>query len=229
MRKFIAKLLSYVYMLRYGKITFSQEGEDLIIRNVFKGKRDGFFVDVGAHHPIKLSNTAYMSIFWGWTGINIDARPGSMKLFGVLRSNDISLERGVSDQAEELGFYLFDKPEYGTFALDVTNRSHNTKPKLVGTHRIATSTLTEILDEVMTPGKHIDLLSIDAEGYDYKIVKSLDFAKYKPRLVIVEDPKFSFANRRESKVYELLMKNGYQLYAKTIRSLYFLRRRSAQG
>ena len=56
--------------------SYSQEGEDMILRRIFGDKRLGFYVDVGAHDPRRFSNTYY---FYkrGWRGINIEPRPGS--------------------------------------------------------------------------------------------------------------------------------------------------------
>src|SRR6476646_5268501 len=71
---------------RYGYRSYSQEGEDRVLASLlFKirgGKEvtDGFYVDVGAHHPFKYSNTCFFYAR-GWQGINIDAWPGSMAAF----------------------------------------------------------------------------------------------------------------------------------------------------
>ena len=65
-------------LVRGIQYSFSQEGEDLVLARIFEGKKNGFYVDIGAHHPTRFSNTHY---FYrrGWSGINIDAMPGSMK------------------------------------------------------------------------------------------------------------------------------------------------------
>ena len=54
------------------RYSFSQEGEDLLIDRMFDGQSVGFYVDVGAHHPTRFSNT-YLLYLRGWRGINIDA------------------------------------------------------------------------------------------------------------------------------------------------------------
>ena len=61
---------------RFNSKSYSQEGEDLILSRYFDGQREGFFIDVGAFHPIRFSNT-YLFYRLGWSGINIEARPGS--------------------------------------------------------------------------------------------------------------------------------------------------------
>ena len=68
----------------YHRLYYSQEGEDILLARFFFGKSQGFYVDIGAHHPQRLSNT-YHFYLQGWRGINIDAMPGSMSSFETLR------------------------------------------------------------------------------------------------------------------------------------------------
>lgn len=79
------------------QLSFSQEGEDLILQRLLADRPPGFFVDVGAYHPIRFSNT-YVLYRQGWRGINIDATPGAMRLFSEVRSEDINLEAFVAEE-----------------------------------------------------------------------------------------------------------------------------------
>src|SRR3989344_4572766 len=74
-----------------GKRSYSQSGEDMILRSIFDDKKEGFYVDVGAFHPKLYSNTYY---FYkrGWRGINIEPNPGAN--FGI-RKGDINLKCGI--------------------------------------------------------------------------------------------------------------------------------------
>ena len=69
-------------------ISFSQQGEDIIIQNYFENKFDGFFIDIGAYHPIKYSNT-FALYLKGWKGINIEPNPDNIPLFQNIRRRDI--------------------------------------------------------------------------------------------------------------------------------------------
>ena len=60
--------------------SYSQEGEDMILRRFLAGQKDGFYVDVGAHHPVRFSNTYYF-YKQGWAGINIEPNPDSLAAF----------------------------------------------------------------------------------------------------------------------------------------------------
>jgi hypothetical protein len=79
----------------FGRITYSQEGEDMVLARLFEGLgRPGFYVDIGAHHPVRFSNTFY---FYrrGWHGVNVDALPGTAMLFQRMRPRDKTIECGV--------------------------------------------------------------------------------------------------------------------------------------
>ena len=72
-------------------LSCSQFGEDMIVRHLLADVPIGFYVDIGAHHPVYYSNT-YHFYCRGWRGINVDARTGSMELFNLLRPRDINVE-----------------------------------------------------------------------------------------------------------------------------------------
>ena len=97
----------------------AKEGEDIILSEFFPNKTDGFYVDVGAHHPMRFSNT-HMFYKKGWRGINIDAMPGSMKAFERKRPRDINLEIGVSGKEGEMTFYMFDDPALNGFSMEIS-------------------------------------------------------------------------------------------------------------
>lgn len=87
-------LFKNLYITRFHHKSYSQEGEDMILSRIFGDKKNGFYVDVGAHHPFRFSNT-YLFYKRGWLGINIDAMPGSMRLFDRFRKNDINIESAI--------------------------------------------------------------------------------------------------------------------------------------
>ena len=99
---------------KFARKYYSQEGEDCILRVLFQGKETGYYVDVGAHHPYRYSNTA---VFYkrGWSGLNIDATPGSMDLFNEHRPRDVNIEAAVSDENQRLTYHIFDEPALNTF------------------------------------------------------------------------------------------------------------------
>lgn len=94
--------------------SYSQEGEDMIMRRLLSGKKDGFYVDIGAHHPFRFSNT-YHFYKQGWRGINIDARPKIMRTFDRMRPRDTNIECAIGETEGYLDYYCFAEPAFNGF------------------------------------------------------------------------------------------------------------------
>jgi FkbM family methyltransferase len=206
----------------FHKISFSQDGEDVVLAELFNDKSEGFYVDVGAHHPQRFSNT-YIFYLKGWKGINIDAMPKSMEIFNVLRPHDINLEIPISDKSEVLTYYEFDESALNSFSLPLSQeRITTSKYKIIAETQLKTLTLAEVLDKYLPPEQTIDFLSIDVEGLDYPVLSSNNWDKYKPKVILVEDLELSsLKNISTSKVCLFLEERGYILIAKTMRTLVF--------
>ncbi|MGD8780746.1 MAG: FkbM family methyltransferase [Ignavibacteria bacterium] len=205
----------------YAQKTFSQEGEDLILRKFFARRNEGFYVDVGAHHPKRFSNT-YHFYKLGWRGINIDATPGSMKLFDKFRPRDINLEIPVSDKNETLEYYIFDDPALNTFSKEISDkRIEEGYYKLVNTVRLSTQSLNSIFDSYLPQDTNIDFLTIDVEGFELPILQSMDFMKYRPNVILVEAIESSLDKILNGNLNKLLKSNKYAFFAKTFNTLFF--------
>ncbi|MBK26556.1 MAG: SAM-dependent methyltransferase [Halobacteriovorax sp.] len=203
--------------------SFSQEGEDLILNRIYEHKSDGFFVDVGAHHPMRYSNT-YLFYKKGWKGINVDAAPHSMDAFKELRPRDINIEVPVSDTTEELSYFMFNDGALNTLdekrAKSIETES-NGRFKIVKEVKLKTKTLEEILDQNIPNGKKIDFMSIDVEGLDLKVLKSNNWNKYSPDYLLVEDPEVSIEGILKSEISLYLNSLNYQLSYKTYGTCFY--------
>lgn len=210
------------YISRDYSISFSQEGEDLVLNRIFEKQRRGFYVDVGAHHPQRFSNT-YFFYLKGWQGINIDAMPGSMKLFEELRPMDINIEAAVSDVSEELTYYIFNDPALNGFSESVSaDRDRIQGYKIVDRKIIKTQKLSDLLQAYLPEDQTIDFLSIDVEGLDYQVLLSNDWLKYKPTVLLVEELVTSLgALPSQSETFRFLQKQGYELFAKTCNTSFY--------
>jgi len=114
---FLNRFTNNYKKVSYKKVSYSQCGEDTIIDHIFKSLKINkpTFMDIGAHHPFKLSNTA---LFYesGCQGINIEPDPDLFKLFKKYRKRDINLNIGVSDKPGELLFYIMSSQAMNTFS-----------------------------------------------------------------------------------------------------------------
>lgn len=205
----------------FENLSYSQEGEDRVLMRFFEEKTKGFFVDVGAHHPTRFSNT-YLFYLKGWRGINIDAAPGSMNLFDVLRPNDINLELPVSLSNQTLKYYIFNEPALNTFSESEAYKKNGLREyKILNTKNLKTYKLSQILDEHLPLGKHIDFMTIDVEGLDFEVLQSNDWQKYHPSIILVESLRASVKEIMSSALNVFLEKLGYTLVAKTYNTLFF--------
>lgn len=203
--------------------SYSQEGEDLILLREFYDITNGFYVDVGAYHPKRFSNT-YLFYKKGWRGINIDARPGSMELFNRQRPRDINIEVPVADKNEELIFYTFNEPAVSGFLEELSlERTKKDGYKILKSEKLKTKKLYQILDESLPEGVEISFLSIDVEGFDYNVLLSNNWDKYKPRIILTEQLSTTVEESERSEISKYLKSLGYIMFAKTPNTSFFRR------
>ncbi|WP_205942381.1 FkbM family methyltransferase [Pedobacter sp. SYP-B3415] len=219
-RRTVRKWLGYKEPEEYLNISFAQEGEDMLLDRILNEKAEGFFVDVGALHPTRFSNT-YKFYKRGWRGISIDALPGSMKRFNDVRPRDINLEIPVSDKKEHIPFYVFNEPALNTFSKELAEERNKKEIFYIEkTLNLETQTLSEILERYLPEGQPIDFFTIDVEGFDLQVLKSNDWLRHKPSIVVIET-EISFDRMENSEVYSFLTKLDYTLCAKTLKTCFF--------
>ena len=187
------------------KKTYSMDGEDLVIADYFKKKQNGFYVDVGCYHPIHRNNT-FLLYKKGWKGINIDIHSFSIELFNYLRPEDLNYNFAISDKKELINMY-FQKELSQLSTIDYDQA----KKSLVGKikeKKIQAFTLDEVFKFSNLDNIKIDLLDIDVEGADLKVLKGLSFKKFRPELICVE---IHDKNLKESETFKLLNNLNYEL------------------
>jgi FkbM family methyltransferase len=218
---FTYPLLLEIEKLQKRTLCFSQEGEDLILETFFDGMYQGFFVDIGAYYPIRFSNT-YLFYLKGWTGINIDARPESMKIFNEIRPKDINIEVAIGKKEETLTYYMFDEPALNGFSKEISEDRHkNTPYKIQKTVNTPLKRLETVLDENMPKNIPIQFMSIDVEGLDLEVLQSNNWEKYKPLMMLVEISVVSQGLAMDSPIHLFLTEKGYELVAKTYRTSFY--------
>ena len=209
------------YFDSYALKSYSQEGEDMVLRRLFEKQKTGFYVDVGAHHPKRFSNT-YFFYKLGWSGINVDAMPGSMTAFNRIRPRDINIEKPVSNKKQLLTYYAFNEPALNGFSKELSEERDGKGSYFVKfTKDIETSTLEEILDDNLPKVQSIDFLSIDVEGLDFNVLKSTNLEKYHPKVILVEILNSSLVDIQVNEIYKFLTDAGYELYAKAVNTVIF--------
>lgn len=222
LRNIAVKIVSSLFpRLRYGVRAYSSEGEDLILQRIFGQKENGIYVDVGAHHPFRVSNT-YLLHKKKWTGINIDPLPGSKALFNRHRPKDTNLEMGVSAVKQQLTYFIFNEPALSTFSPEkVKEYTRAPQYRVIKEQKIDTWPLADILDRYLAKNVSIDFLTIDAEGLDMEVLRSNNWNKYRPAYVLVESQPFELFHIDNSELCQYMKQEGYSIFAKTYYTYFF--------
>jgi FkbM family methyltransferase len=202
----------------FSKVSYSQSGEDLIVDFIFKelGIQTPTYIDIGAHHPYYLSNTA---IFYskGSRGINIEPDPSLFLAFEKERNFDINLNVGIADKESTLDFYVMNVNTLNTFLeKEVENYCNQGDFHIKEVKKINVTTLRNVLEKY-NKGVFPDFLTLDAEGVDEIVLKSIDFEKNKPTVICTETISFSSNGKgiKNVEIIHYLESKGYLLYADT--------------
>jgi len=193
---------------RFGGVTYAQHGDDIVMRCVFDslGIDNPSYLDIGAHHPSNISNT---KLFYdaGSRGINVEANPNLFSQFMVDRPYDINLNFGVGKEAGFIPFYMIDNYSgRNSFDFETVNAFVQDYPEfsIKQVVDLPVMTVAQLLSNRAVP----DFLTIDVEGLDYDILKSIDFERYPFKVICVEvggSDKINYADA----VSSLLEENNY--------------------
>jgi FkbM family methyltransferase len=207
--------------------SYAQEGEDIILLRLFGNTHRGFYVDVGAHHPQRFSNTCAL-YQRGWRGINIDADPDAIDAFRRERPRDINLSLGVLQVSGSSTLHVFSDPALNTFDKALAHdREKIPGYRLVAKRDVATERLETILAAHLPAGSAVDVLNVDAEGRDLEVLRSNDWRRFQPRCVLVEARIAGLDELGSDPTNIFLSGQGYRLYAKTVNTLIYVRRDEA--
>ena len=177
----------------------SQQEEEALVRDFFRGAATGFFVEVGANHPIKRSQSFHLEQA-GWTGVLIEPQPDLAAFLVTERKAKVFAVACTSPNTagDTLPFHVAGPLS----SLNADRMAPGAKADYV--IMVPTRTLDDVLEEADAP-RVFDLLSIDVEGHEIEVMRGFDFAHWKPRLIMLEDHVESLSKHR------VLEQNGYSL------------------
>jgi FkbM family methyltransferase len=163
------------------------------------------------------------AIHKGWARINVDAMPGSMQAFKKVRPRDINLEFGVGTKEGERDYYLFNEPALNGFSKELSERRHvaETPYKIVEVVKVNVKPLSKILEKYIPSKQVIDFLNIDVEGLDLDVLRSNDWQRYRPKLVLIEVLGNSLRELGGSEIGKFMEGLNYSVYAKCMNTVFF--------
>jgi FkbM family methyltransferase len=164
-------------------ISYAQNREDVWLARVFKDQKRGFYVDIGAAHPVWDSVTKYF-YDQGWTGVNVEPWAASFNEILFFRPRDINLQVAVSNFEGTAAFHgLPENPALSSLSsAQVAKHGSAGAPQSVD---VPVTTLNRLF-EIHVGDRQVDFLKIDVEGYEKEVIEGGDFKKFRPKVIIVE-------------------------------------------
>jgi FkbM family methyltransferase len=206
-------------------ISFSKSGDDIQLMKLLNRNKPGVYVDIGCWHPIKASNTYFFNLR-KWKGLCVDPNPELKSLFEKYRPSDCFINAGIGDSNVLMKYYMFEESSMNTFCEEFVEK-HNLKSKIIETKKIPVYSLKEILDNNLKEDDCLDFFDIDVEGLDLEVLKTNDWNKYRPKVIIIESD-ISIKQDVKSEITKYLEVQNYILIGKSIingdlGNLFFLR------
>jgi len=161
----------------------AQYGEDLHV-DAMLGVPRPFYVDVGANHPVHLSNT-WRFYRRGAHGINIEPDPSVFPRLTARRPRDVNLQIGIGSARGSLPFYRMSASTLSTFSRSDAELYLKDGYRIVDTVQVPVRPLADVLAEHRPEGP-IDLCSIDVEGRELDILSSNDWKRFRPTVIVLE-------------------------------------------
>lgn len=214
------------------RLSYAQQGEDVVLQAVLEhlGIARPRYLDIGAFHPTIGSNT-FLFYVLGSRGVLVEPNPSMAALLRRARPDDVVLDVGVSvDGSTAADYYVLrDRPQLNTFSREQADRyvaeaGPGTIERVV---RMPLRGVNEILAEHFADAPP-DLVSIDVEGLDLPLLRSLDFARFRPAVLCVETLVYGTSEQREPTL-ELLRGHGYAARAGTFVNTIFVDERRLRG
>lgn len=200
---------------KFGYVTYAQHGDDLMIANLFdlleiKKYR---WLDLGAHHPIHISNTA-LSYSRGMSGVNVEANHQLMHELETRRPRDINVNLGVGLKDGKQTFYMYSNASgRNTFCPGEVQLYGRRVEKEV---QVDVLTVNEIVTRYCD-GVWPELLLTDLEGLDYDVLESADFSHSRPKIIVTEVRRYD-THRTEA----LLASKDFHLHCRMGENLFFI-------
>lgn len=200
---------------------YSQDGEDAVMWALFDANHRGYFAEVGALDGLRLSN-CYSFEQAGWNGVCIEPHERYFEMVRRNRPGSVAVRAAVSDRdGGEVEFYANARGTLSTLERDLEatwKAKYGDYFSGFDVQKVPMRSLTSILDEAGAPVP-IDVVSIDVEGHELSVLRGLDFAKYRPRVLVIE----ALDRDRAAQLESFMAERGYHKARQISSNLLFCR------
>lgn len=214
-----------------GKLSYAQQGEDIVLSQILRGVlgiERPTYMDIGAHHPVLSNNTFYL-YERGARGVLVEPNPALHELLAQIRPGDALVRAGIGVTAQtEADFYVIGGSEDGQLNTFSREQADVLVKRSNGRYTIAQVLKVPLLNINDLMRKHWNgppnLLSIDTEGFDLPILRSLDFKRMRPDVICAETVEIG-ARRVLPDILQLLAQQGYEVRGGSFVNTIFIDRR----
>lgn len=191
------------------QIAYAQNGEDVVLCRAFSSSPAGFYVDVGAGHPIEGSVTKNLIDRFQWRGLDIEPQHTLARLLREAHPGCTVVEAAVGTRARTQAFYRL-TDNWGMSTLDESVAHRHVQ---AGWTMVEETTTVMPLDDILRDNNvgQIDLLKVDVEGFELEVLRSIDLTYWRPRVLVAEATAPASTSQSHQDWDWLVLKAGYEL------------------
>jgi FkbM family methyltransferase len=162
-------------------VSYAQNAEDVVLSRAFADQEFGFYVDIGACHPVEDSVTLH---FYerGWQGVNVEPDRELHALFLEGRPRDTNLCAAVGRPRGRVAFHPTGTRGYGTLDATLVSARCAGGPA----EHVPAMLLSDVIDCYGPDEGEIDSLKIDVEGWEARVIASGDWTRHRPRVLVIQ-------------------------------------------
>ncbi|MCI0702746.1 MAG: FkbM family methyltransferase [Planctomycetia bacterium] len=209
------------------KFSFAQFGEDLVASSLFASLKidKPSYLDIGAYEPIRSNNT-YLFHRRGARGVLVEPNVALTSKLQRKRPGDTVLVAGIGvDETPEADYFVLSDDELNTFDKDQADRlTRETTTKLLKVVKMPLLNINRVIAEHFG-GSAPDFLSIDIEGMDFAVLRTLDYARFRPKVICAETL-ITATTRHNPETLALMAEKGYELRGMTLPNTLFVDKRA---
>lgn len=224
----------YDFIKGRSKISYSQFGEDIIVENFFKTffkKNNPTYFDIGTNDPV-IGNNTYLLYTNQSFGVCVEPDPVLFEKIKSRRPLSVNINAGIGiDDATEGSLYIFPSPYTGWNTFSKAEAEIKVKQSGIQYKSIVQVPFISINQLIKEHFKSSpDFISIDVEGLDFEILKTIDFSLYRPTMFCIETTFFDVNHKGEKNtvISDFMIRNGYVVYADTYINTIFVRKELLQ-
>jgi hypothetical protein len=204
------------------RVSFAQSGEDIVVSTIFShlGLPQPSYIDIGASDPIKLSNT-YLFYLQGCRGVLVEPNVDLIPQYQKVRPRDTFLNVGIGiDSTPSADYYRLSEPSWNSFSKEHADLGVAAGKTIKEVVKMPLVNVNEVLAQHF-PGGAPDFFSIDIEGLDLPVLKTLNFEKHRPKVICVETIILG-TTKEVSETGEFLLSKGYAIRGASLMNTVFV-------